>query len=66
MPSRTNRLRFELHPEPDLVEAVDRFRAQTPGLPSRAEAGRMLIEEALKARELLKPEKSKRASGERR
>jgi hypothetical protein len=46
-----------------MVEAVDRFRAQLPGVPPRAEAARMLLEEALKARGLLPtPKKSKRAA----
>jgi hypothetical protein len=58
------RLRLDLYPSPELIEALDRLRAQTPGLPSRAEAARSLLEEGLKTRGLLgTPKKPKRAAG---
>jgi hypothetical protein len=58
------RLRLDLYPSPELIEALDRLRAQTPGLPSRAEAARGLLEEGLKTRGLLPtPKKPKRTAG---
>lgn len=36
---------------------LDAFRAQEPGLPNRSEAIRILVTEALAAREKLKPKK---------
>jgi hypothetical protein len=40
-------LRLELYPTPELLEALDRWRAQQPGIPQRADAGRRLLEEML-------------------
>lgn len=35
--------RLDIYPDAELVQALDRWRAKQPGLPSRAEAARELI-----------------------
>ena len=39
--------RFEMRAAPEFLAAVDKWRAKQPGLPSRAEAIRQLVEKAL-------------------
>ena len=66
MPSISERrLRLDLYPSPELIEALDRLRVQTPGIPSRAEAARTLLEEGLKARGLMPVPRKPRRVGER-
>ena len=44
-----NKHRLELNPTSELIEALDRWRAQQPGLPPRATAARQLLEKVLTA-----------------
>jgi hypothetical protein len=42
-----NRERLDIKPLPELRQAIDRWRAGQPGVPSRAAAARMILEQAL-------------------
>jgi hypothetical protein len=53
------RLRLDLYPDRDLILRLDRWRIEQPDAPSRAEAARRLLDEALAA-------KSARQSARRR
>jgi hypothetical protein len=53
----TPRTRLDFYPSPELRLALDRWRIEQDGSPSRAEAARQLIEEALVARGAFKPAK---------
>lgn len=64
MPEKS-RLRFDLYPPPELVEAIDRYRARLPGVPPRAVAARLLLEEVLQEKGLLKGAKAPRATAAR-
>jgi hypothetical protein len=44
------KLRFDVYPTLELLELLDRWRGQQPGVPSRAEAARRLLTEALEAK----------------
>lgn len=44
------RLRFDVYPTPELLELLDQWRGQQPGVPPRAEAARRLLTEALEAK----------------
>jgi hypothetical protein len=52
--------RFEMRLPPELGARLDRWRSQQPGVPSRAEAARCLMEIGLKAEEaaIAKPKRS--------
>jgi hypothetical protein len=54
----TPRTRLDFYPSPELRLALDRWRIEQDGSPSRAEAARQLIEEALIARGAFKPAKA--------
>ncbi len=54
-----NKHRLELNPTPELVEALDRWRAQQPGLPPRATAARQLLEKVLAAEGALQQPKKR-------
>lgn len=41
--------RLDIYPSPELRKALDRWRLEQPDTPSRAEAGRVLLEKALRA-----------------
>ena len=42
--------KLEIYPSPELRDALDRWRAAQPGIPSRAAAARFLLEKALAER----------------
>lgn len=52
--------RFDIYPKKALLDALDRWRAQQPGIPSRAEAARTLLEEALTKAGAMKPPPARR------
>jgi hypothetical protein len=41
--------RLDIYPSAELRKALDRWRLEQPDTPSRAEAGRQLLEKALRA-----------------
>jgi hypothetical protein len=49
------RIRLDIHPSEELRLALDRWRIEQPGGPSRAEAARRLVEEGLVAKGAFKP-----------
>lgn len=56
----TSRLRLDLYPSEELRRALDRWRIEQPGAPSRAEAGRRLLEEVLTERGYFKATKPRK------
>ena len=58
------KLRFDVYPTPELLELIDRWRGQQPGVPSRAEAARRLLTDALEARVKRQPARRQKAAGE--
>jgi hypothetical protein len=48
-PQKTKRSfgHLDIYPKPELLEALDRWRGQQPGVPPRAAAARMLMEDGL-------------------
>ncbi len=51
--------KLEIYPSPELRDALDRWRASQPGIPSRAAAARFLLEKALAERGFKVAEKPK-------
>jgi hypothetical protein len=47
--------RLEIYPDRELLLRLDRWRIEQPDAPSRAEAARRLLDEALPAVEQVKP-----------
>ena len=58
------KLRFDVYPTPELLELIDRWRGQQPGVPSRAEAARRLLTDALEAKVKRQPARQQKAAGE--
>jgi hypothetical protein len=59
--------RLDIYPPPEMVDALDRWRGRQPGVPTRAEAARRLVEIALEAegvRMAGKPARRQKAAAE--
>jgi hypothetical protein len=58
------KLRFDVYPTLELLELLDRWRGQQPGVPSRAEAARRLLTEALESKVKRQPVRRLKAAAE--